>query len=106
VWAAAQAHCPLVQAKVVAHALPQAPQLPGSLPVLAQNGAPPSAPPHIMVPAAHVDTQTAPVQAVPAGQTWPHVPQLASSVPVLAQKGAPPSLPPSPPPQTASFIGQ
>jgi hypothetical protein len=87
-------HTPAVQPAVVvlggAQTVPQAPQLAGSMEVLAHWLTPPS-PPQVTSGAAQVVPHAPPEQTWPAAQVVPHDPQLALSVWRLAH----------PPPQTA-----
>jgi hypothetical protein len=67
-----------------AHALPQAPQLAGSIAVLAQNAVAPA--PHVASGGAQVVPHTPPEHTCPAGHTAPHAPQLEFSMRVFTSQ--------------------
>jgi hypothetical protein len=83
VWPAGQAHAPAVQLRPAAQALPQAPQLSGSV----WNDTASRQPvPHCVWPAGQLATHAeAEHSGVPAGQAMPQAPQFEPSAVVLTQ---------------------
>jgi hypothetical protein len=79
----AKTHPPSKHAWLAPHAVPQLPQLSGSVPRFVHAATPPLL--HLLRGARHTVWQDAAEHTVPLGHTLPQAPQLALSVCTLAQ---------------------